>query len=47
MSRRTAQRRIRKMSQFENFVTERNEKADELTKAGPMLDEGFYDRSES
>ena len=29
------------MSQFERFVTEGNEKADELAKAGAMLDEGF------
>ena len=31
----------RKICQFERFVTEGNEKADELAKAGPMLDEGF------
>ena len=30
-----------KMTQFERFVTEGNEKADELAKAGAMLDEGF------
>ena len=29
------------MSQFEKFVAEGNEKADELAKAGAMLDEGF------
>ena len=29
------------MSQFEKFVTEGNEKADELAKEGAMLDEGF------
>ena len=29
------------MSQFERFVTEGNEKADELAKAGAMLDEVF------
>ena len=29
------------MSQFEKFVTEGNEKADELAKAGAMLDEGY------
>ena len=29
------------ISQFERFVTEGNEKADELAKAGAMLDEGF------
>ena len=29
------------MSQFERFVTEGNKKADELAKAGAMLDEGF------
>ena len=42
MSRCTAQRKIRKvMTQFESFVTDGNEKADELAKAGAMLDEGF------
>ena len=30
-----------KMTQFERFVTEDNERADELAKAGAMLDEGF------
>ena len=30
-----------KMTQIERFVTEGNEKADELAKAGAMLDEGF------
>ena len=30
-----------KMTQFERFVTEGNEKADELAKAGAMMDEGF------
>ena len=29
------------MSQFERFVTEGNEKADQLAKAGAMLDEGL------
>ena len=29
------------MSQFEKFVTKGNEKADELAKAGTMLDEGL------
>ena len=29
------------MSQFEKFVADGNEKADELAKAGAMLDEGF------
>ena len=29
------------MTQLERFVTEGNEKADELAKAGTMLDEGF------
>ena len=29
------------MTQFERFVTEGNEKADELAKAGVMMDEGF------
>ena len=36
-----------KMTKFEMFVTEGNEKADELTKAGAMLDEGLCGRSES
>ena len=31
----------KKMSQFEKFVTDGNEKADELAKAEAMLDEGF------
>ena len=31
----------RGMSHFEQFVAEGNEKADELAKAGAMLDEGF------
>ena len=30
-----------KMTKFGRFVTEGNEKADELSKAGAMLDEGF------
>ena len=30
-----------KMTQFERFVAEGNEKADELAKAEAMLDEGF------
>ena len=29
------------LSHFEKFVTEGNEKVDELAKAGAMLDEGF------
>ena len=29
------------MSQFAKFVTEGNEKADDVAKAGAMLDEGF------
>ena len=29
------------MSTYENFITEGNEKADELAKEGAMLDEGF------
>ena len=42
MSRHTAQSRVeRRMSQFEQFVAEGNEKADEVAKAGAMLDEGF------
>ena len=36
-----------KMTQFVFFVTEGNEKADELAKAGAMLDEGFFGRSKS
>ena len=31
----------KEMSQFEKFVADGNEKADELAKAGAMLDEGF------
>ena len=31
----------KKMSQFEKFVAEGNEKVDELAKEGAMLDEGF------
>ena len=44
MSRRTAQRRTRKICRTLRslFVTEGNEKADELAKAGAILDEGFY-----
>ena len=30
-----------KMTKIERFVTEGNEKADELAKAGAMLDEGL------
>ena len=30
-----------KMTKIERFITEGNEKADELAKAGAMLDEGF------
>ena len=42
MSRHTAQRRIRKRCRASiSFVTQTNEKADELAKAGTMLDEGF------
>ena len=42
MLRRTVQRRVRKdMSHFEKFVTDGNDKADELAKAGPILDDGF------
>ena len=32
----------KEMTQFEKFVAEGNEKADELAKEGAMLDEGFY-----
>ena len=35
------------MSHFEKFVTECNEKADELAKAGAMLDEGFMAKAET
>ena len=31
----------KEMSRFEKFVTESNEKADELAKVGARLDEGF------
>ena len=42
MLERTAQKKDRKeMSHFEKFVTDGNEKADELADAGAMLDEGF------
>ena len=42
MSKRTVQKRTRKRCRiFEKFVTDGNEKADELAKAGAMLDEGF------
>ena len=41
-SRHTAQRKITKRCRIlRSFVTEGNEKADELAKAGAMLDEGF------
>ena len=33
------------MSLFEKFVTEGNEKADELAKEGALLDEVFFGRS--
>ena len=43
MSRRTVQRRIRKRCRIlRGFVTDGNEEADELAKAGAMLDEGFF-----
>ena len=42
MLKRTAQKKDKKdMSPFEKFVTDGHEKADELAKAGAMLDEGF------
>ena len=43
MSRRTAQRRRRKkeMSHFEKFVTEGNERADEMAKEGALLEKEF------
>ena len=31
----------KEMAQFEKFVTDGNEKADELAKAGAICDEGF------
>ena len=36
----------KEMSHFEKFVTEGNEKADELAKEGALLDEGFMARQE-
>ena len=36
-----AKKEKEKMTTFERFVTEGNEKADELGNAGAMLDEGF------
>ena len=36
-----AKKEKKDMSHFENFVTEGNEKADELAKEGALLDEGF------
>ena len=42
MSRHTAQRRHKKeMAQFEKFVADGNEKADELAEAGAIVGEGF------
>ena len=35
----------KEMSQFEKFVAEGNEKADELAKEGAMLDEGFMEEA--
>ena len=37
----------KEMSHFEKFVTEGNEKVDELATEGAMLDEGFYGGSKS
>ena len=37
---------IEKMTQFERFVIEGSEKADELAKAGAMLDEGLWQKRE-
>ena len=34
-----------KMTQFERFVTEGNEEADELAKAAAMMDEGFMEEA--
>ena len=36
-----------KMTQFEKFVAEGNEKADELAKAGAVMVAGLFGRSES
>ena len=50
MSRRTAQRRTRKICRIlRSFVTDTdgNEKADELGKAGAMLDEGYMAEARS
>ena len=50
MLKRTAQRRTRKRCRIlRKFVTDGNEKADELAKTGAMLDEGFMaaDKSKS
>ena len=41
ISKRTAQRTKKEMLQLEKFVTEGNEKGDELAEAGAMLDQGF------
>ena len=42
MSKRTAQKKDKKeRTHFAKFVTDGNEKVDELAKAGAMLDEGF------
>ena len=41
MSRHTVRRETENMTHIERFVTEGNEKADELAKAGAMPDEGF------
>ena len=38
---RRTQKDKKDMTQFEKFVADGNEKADELAKAGAMLDEGF------
>ena len=43
MSKRTEQKMTR--TQFEKFVTDGNEKADELAKAGAMSDEGFMSQT--
>ena len=40
MWRHAARKKKGKMTQCERFVTEGNEKADELAKAGAMMDEG-------
>ena len=47
MLKRLQQRRKKGDDAFEKFVTGGNEKADELAKAGAMLDEGFMSEARS